>query len=249
MKDLAVRPSNFLWEDSPPDIRLIYGMNARNSIRMLDKRSVHLVVTSPPRWVSGRRPGILGSEPEPDAYVEDLTEILREIPRVLHQDGFLVLHLVDTYRDSKQKDLAGIPWRVALALQHERWLIRNVLTVGRPQECIFVLALSGRTDFGENEEFGPEMNDPLWLVPLVRRLIKAGTATHTKDARQVVLDPFSGVGMTGEVAVGLDRNYIGLDLDERQLQAAAARVAGWGAMAADEPVAAGSILDIFGEHS
>lgn len=249
MKDIVVQPGHFLWDDSSPDIRLIYGMNARNSLRMLDERSVHLVVASPPHWVSGKQPYVLGSEPDVGAYVENLTEILREVPRVLRRDGFLVLHLVDTHRDAKQKDIAGVPWRVALALQDEGWMVRDVLTAGRPQECIFVLALSGRPNFGKNVVIEVEMGSPLWTEPLVKRLIKAGTAAHTKDARHVVLDPFSGVGMTGAVAVGLDRDYIGLDLSEKQLQMAVARVTGWGSTATDEPVAAGSILDIFGEDA
>ncbi len=39
-----------------------------------------------------------------------------------------------------------------------------------------------------------------------------------------VLDPFSGTGTTGEAAVGLGRNYIGVEIDARWEPVARARI-------------------------
>lgn len=96
----------------------------------------------------------LGLESTPDAYVRRLVEVFRDVWRVLRDDGTLWLNLGDSYaRDPakggtgtpngrndpkmgytgskpipsglKPKDLIGIPWRVALALQADGWYLRS----------------------------------------------------------------------------------------------------------------------------
>ena len=61
-----------------------------------------------------------------------------------------------------------------------------------------------------------------------------------------VLDPFSGSGTTGAVAVRNGRNYVGLDVQEKYLPLARARILG---MAAPEEAVgdeAGGVFDMFG---
>jgi DNA modification methylase len=79
--------------------------------------------------------GCLGLEPTPGLYVEHLVGVLAELRRVLRPDGTLWLNLGDSYytcggRQSipdalKSKDLIGIPWRVAFALQEQGWWLRS----------------------------------------------------------------------------------------------------------------------------
>lgn len=68
----------------------------------MEKESVHCCVTSPPYW--GLRDygvaGQLGLEPTPDLYVEALTQVFREVSRVLRPDGTLWLNLGDCYATS-----------------------------------------------------------------------------------------------------------------------------------------------------
>lgn len=90
--------------------------------------------------------GQIGLERTPEEYVEKMVAVFREVRRVLRDDGTLWLNLGDTYAGSggaggdysgsgnkagrqkwrspfrptshvKPKDLIGVPWRVALALQ------------------------------------------------------------------------------------------------------------------------------------
>ena len=117
----------------------------------LPDQSVQCCVTSPPYW--GLRDygvtGQIGLEQTPDAYVAELVAVFREVRRVLKDDGVLWLNLGDSYsnggrssRDSdgklpqramssrpddglKPKDLVGIPWRVAFALQAGGWYLRS----------------------------------------------------------------------------------------------------------------------------
>jgi DNA modification methylase len=107
----------------------------------------------------------IGLEPTPEAYVERLVEVFREIRRVLRPDGTVWLNLGDSYnspgannngRNStglnsnpaadvdmkdirtrriqslKPKDLVGIPWRVAFALQADGWWLRSDIIWAKP---------------------------------------------------------------------------------------------------------------------
>jgi len=90
--------------------------------------------------------GALGLEPSPELYIEHLVSICREVWRVLRSDGTFWLNLGDTYYGSrgraaklaarahhlKTKDLVGIPWRVALALQADGWCLRSDIIWAKP---------------------------------------------------------------------------------------------------------------------
>src|SRR5262252_4692534 len=106
--------------------------------------------------------GQLGLEPTPEAYVANLVAVFREIRRVLNPYGTVWLNLGDSYSGSgmpggttsngsatrfdrmfhgfrregvgwvKQKDLLGIPWRVAFALQADGWYLRSDIIWSKP---------------------------------------------------------------------------------------------------------------------
>lgn len=81
--------------------------------------------------------GCLGLEPDPDLYVEHLVLVLREVRRVLRDDGTLWLNLGDSFAAKgsaslKPKDLVGIPWRVAFALQADGWWLRSDIVWAKP---------------------------------------------------------------------------------------------------------------------
>lgn len=57
-----------------------------------------------------------------------------------------------------------------------------------------------------------------------RRLLGWSDCGHNDWRRGIVLDPFAGSGTTLEVATGLGRNAIGIDIDERNLELAHQRI-------------------------
>lgn len=90
-----------------------------------------MIVTSPP-YFSQRDYGVdeqLGTESTPQDYAERLVIILSEARRVLKDDGTLWLNLGDKYIGGA---LAGIPWRVAIALQNEGWILRSDIIWHKP---------------------------------------------------------------------------------------------------------------------
>ena len=116
------------------------------SLRSMSDGSVDCCVTSPPYF--GLRDygvdGQIGLEQTPDEFVAKLVEVFREVRRVLRDDGTLWLNLGDTYAANrggttppaqngiKRKDLIGIPWRVAFALQADGWYLRQDIIWHKP---------------------------------------------------------------------------------------------------------------------
>lgn len=106
--------------------------------------------------------GQLGLENTPELYVAKMVEVFREVRRVIKDDGTLWLNLGDSYAGSwgamshslehkgkrtgyterpaasykqngiKPKDLVGIPWRLAFALQADGWYLRSDIIWSKP---------------------------------------------------------------------------------------------------------------------
>lgn len=90
----------------------------------LGKKSVDLIVTSPPYWQK-RDYGIegqIGLERSPEDYVESIMLCMREWWRVLADYGSVFLNVGDTYLD---RSLAGIPAMIEVAARRQKWVVRN----------------------------------------------------------------------------------------------------------------------------
>ena len=249
----------------------------------------------------------LGLEPKPDDFVENLCRIFDEVWRVLKDDGTLWVNLGDTYSAQRwsgsgkgqamnknkdghrdinpikesglpDKNLVGIPWKVAFALQKRGWYLRQDIIWNKPNpmpesitdrctkshEYIFLLSKEPKYYFDnqaikeplaessigrlsqdiENQvgttraNGGAKTNGNLkavgdieagrnkrsvWTIT-TKPYREAHFATYPPDLIEpcilagskegdLVLDPFSGSGTTGEVALRNGRNYIGLELN------------------------------------
>ena len=106
--------------------KLIQG-DCLSVLKEMDKESVNCIITSPPYW--GMRAydneedsREIGNEKEFEQYITNLTTIFKEARRVLKNDGSLWLNLGDRYID---KALLGMPWRVAISLMNNGWIMRN----------------------------------------------------------------------------------------------------------------------------
>ena len=73
--------------------------------------------------------GAYGFESSVDLYVDHTMQIMREIRRILHRDGVLFWNIADTFRD---KCLAGVPQRVAIAAIDDGWILRDDIVWAKP---------------------------------------------------------------------------------------------------------------------
>jgi DNA modification methylase len=154
---------------------------------------VQTCITSPPYFGlrDYGHEGQIGLESEVGDYVRNLVDVFALVRDLLHEDGTLWLNLGDSYSGSgkgpskslngeqhhlegkhskivpdglKPKDLIGIPWRVAFALQADGWYLRQDIIWHKPNpmpesvqdrctknhEYIFLLSKNGKYYF-DNE--------------------------------------------------------------------------------------------------
>ncbi|MGW0734490.1 DNA-methyltransferase [Streptomyces sp. NPDC002851] len=126
----------------------LYVGDVTTVLAYLPAGSVNCIVTSPPYyatrdWDDARQ---IGQEPTPAAYLHALREVFREAHRVLAEDGALWLNIADVYATGPAprrtvtpghsplppKSLLGLPWRLALALQEDGWILRNEIIWAKP---------------------------------------------------------------------------------------------------------------------
>ena len=92
-------------------------------LKDLESESIDCCITSPPYW--GMRQyenGGMGLEASYTEYIDTLFAIICEVKRVLKPSGAFWLNIGDTYCN---KSLQGIPWRVALRMIDDGWILRN----------------------------------------------------------------------------------------------------------------------------
>lgn len=134
--------------------------DSRKVLATLPYGTFQCAITSPPYW--GLRDygvdGQIGAEPDVDDYIRDLVAVFREVRRVLREDGTLWLNIGDSYTSGnrgwrqadkknpargmdyrppnpkglKDKELIGIPWRLAFALQADGWYLRSDIVWYKP---------------------------------------------------------------------------------------------------------------------
>lgn len=134
--------------------------NCIEELKTFEPCQFQTCVTSPPYW--GLRDynhsGQIGAEETLDAYINNIVEVFRQVKRVLKDDGTLWLNIGDAYTSGgrtwrdvdkknparamsyrpdtpkglKPKDLIGLPWRIAFALQNDGWYLRSDIIWHKP---------------------------------------------------------------------------------------------------------------------
>ncbi|RJO60688.1 MAG: site-specific DNA-methyltransferase [Dehalococcoidia bacterium] len=270
-------PDKIVLDDS-----LILEGDALHALRLLPSSSVQCVVTSPPYW--GLRDygidGQIGLETTLPQFLNHLVAIFNEVKRVLRDDGTLWLNIGDGYTSGnrgyratdkknparamtvrpdtpeglKPKDLQGIPWRLAFALQNDGWYLRSDIVWHKPNampesvkdrptrahEYLFMLTKSERYlyDYEAVKEVG--LNGKLrnrrsvWNIN-TQAFPDAHFATFppklidpcilaSSKPGDYVLDPFFGTGTVGVVCLQQYRRYVGIELHPEYVAIAAKRL-------------------------
>ena len=230
-------------------------------------RTVQTVVTSPPYWSLrdyDTADQVGRNEPLP-TFIKALVGIFAEVHRALADDGTLWVNIGDSYTSGnrgsrapdkknparamnvrpptpeglKDKDLVGVPWRFALAMQEVGWWLRSDIIWYKPNcqpesvrdrptrshEHIFLFSKSERYLYDIDSILGPNgrrLRD-MWDINTVGfpgahfaafppELVRRCILIGS-DKGDYVLDPFLGSGTTAAVAQANDRRFIGCELN------------------------------------
>ncbi len=256
--------------------------DALDVLRSLPDEFVRSVVTSPPYWSlrDYAIPGQLGLEDNPNEYVASLVRTFEEVRRVLTKDGSLWLNIGDSYTSGgrtwrasdkknpiramstrpptpdglKSKELVGIPWRLAFALQEAGWYLRSDVIWRKPNampesvkdrptrshEYLFFLTKQERYYYDQTavQEVNSRNLRTVWDIN-TRAYPEAHFATFppalvdrcirtTSEPGDVVLDPFLGSGTVAEVAIENNRPFLGIELNPEYTKIVRRRISGLG---------------------
>jgi site-specific DNA-methyltransferase (adenine-specific) len=259
----------------------IYEGDALNILQRLPDECVQTIVTSPPYW--GLRDydldGQIGLEETLTQYINRLVMVFAEAKRVLRQDGILWLNIGDGYTSGnrkwrapdkknparamtvrpetpeglKPKDLIGVPWRLAFALQDDGWYLRSDIIWHKPNampesvkdrptrahEYIFMLTKNEKYFYNheavkESDNQKKRNRRSVWNVN-TQPFLDAHFATFPpkliipcilagSHEGDFVLDPFFGSGTVGIVCEELHRKYIGIELNPAYIRIAINRL-------------------------
>lgn len=152
----SLQPEIFFVTES---VQIIPG-DVRQKLALLPDNTFHCCVTSPPYW--GMRDygheGQIGAETNINDYISHLVDVFREVRRVLRPDGTFWLNIGNTYTSGgrtwrqsdaknkgramsyrpdtptglKPKDLIGVAWMLAMALQLDGWYLRSDIIWHKP---------------------------------------------------------------------------------------------------------------------
>ncbi len=253
-----------------------------HALQMLPSSSIQCVVTSPPYW--GLRDygieGQIGLETTLPQFINHLVAIFNEVKRVLRSDGILWVNIGDGYTSGnrsyraidkknparamsirpdtpeglKPKDLQGIPWRLAFALQDDGWYLRSDIVWHKPNampesvkdrptrahEYLFMFTKSEKYYYDYESAKEPGLNGKLrnrrsvWNIN-TQAFTDAHFATFPQKLiepcilastkpNDYVLDPFFGSGTVGLVCMEYQRKYIGIELHPEYVTMAAKRL-------------------------
>jgi len=258
---------------------VIFEGDALTLLNRMPNEAVQCIVTSPPYW--GLRdyaiPGQIGHEPTLPQFLYRLQAVFTEARRVLANDGILWLNIGDGYTSGnrgwrapdkknparamrirpetpqglKSKDLQGIPWRLAFALQDDGWYLRADIIWNKPNampesvkdrptrahEYLFMLTKSEKYYYDRQSILEPNGRNrrSVWNIhtqgfpgahfaTFPPKLIEPCIRASSRPG-DYVLDPFFGSGTTGAVAHRLGRKYAGIELHPDYVALAAARLA------------------------
>jgi site-specific DNA-methyltransferase (adenine-specific) len=237
-------------------------------------------VTSPPYWSlrDYHIAGQIGLEESVADYVNHLVEVFAEVHRVLKDDGTLWVNIGDSYTSGgrtwratdrknpvramevrpptpnglKPKDLIGVPWLLAFALQRQGWYLRADIIWNKPNcqpesvrdrptrshEYVFLFSKSEHYFYDHKSLRGPNDRNlrTVWDIK-TRPYPDAHFATFptalvepclavSSSAGDLILDPFIGSGTTGLVALQTHRRFVGIELNPAYLRIAEKRLNG-----------------------
>lgn len=246
-------------------------------------------VTSPPYWslrdydIDGQ----IGLDETLEEFIASLVAVFEQVRRVLREDGTLWLNIGDSYtsggrtwrapdkknparamdvrpgtpRGLKPKDLIGVPWRLAFALQAAGWYLRADCIWNKPNcqpesvkdrptrshEYVFLFSKSEKYRYDNQIVRGPNGRNlrTVWDIntqpnrltheAMFPTSLVIPCLSLTTRPGDLVLDPFLGSGTTGLVALNMERRFVGVELNPEYVAVAEQRLNG--AMVHGQPVA------------
>lgn len=252
------------------DASLLIRGAAIDGLALLPAGSIRTVVTSPPYWSlrDYKVDNQIGRDDALNDYIKSIVQTFDQVRRVLTDDGTIWLNIGDSYTSGnrryrapdrknrvramdvrpptppglKPKDLIGVPWRIAFALQDAGWWLRSEVVWHKPNahpesvrdrptkahETIFLFSKSQDYYYDLEAVTGPNGRRlrTVWDIPtepmrgsydvshpaLMPRAIAERCVAITSERGDFVLDPYAGSGTTLLAAAAAERRWVGTEI-------------------------------------
>lgn len=260
------------------DQSTVFQGDAEKLLARLPSKYFQCCVTSPPYWGlrDYRTEGQIGVEDDPYQYINRLVAVFEEVRRVLTDNGTLWLNIGDSYTSGnrgyrapdrknpiramsyraktpdglKPKELVGIPWRLAFALQEAGWYLRSDIIWEKPNcmpesvkdrptrshEYLFLFSKSPNYYYNYHNvmEANGRNRRTVWSIStepfpgahfatFPTKLVEPCILAGSERS-DWVLDPFLGSGTVGVICEQQHRNYIGIELNPDYVKLALERI-------------------------
>jgi len=227
------------------DLKLFHG-DSKELIKQVPSSSVDLILTDPPynisKYSTGNIPLAGRKEINNDLAEWDRTEFIpanwvKEFKRVLKPQGnifaFTSYNMLGKWHEAFDPEFDTFQFVV----WHKTNPVPKFLKAGFLNSCELIVCMwnKGHTwNFTKQNEMHNFIQSPICMGPerlknpfhptqkpmqVLHPIVKV--ASNPND---LVLDPFMGVGSTGEVALRLNRRFIGMELDLDYFSAAKRRI-------------------------
>jgi site-specific DNA-methyltransferase (cytosine-N4-specific) len=254
--------------------------DARDVLAALPADMFQTCITSPPYWSLRNYDieGQIGLESSLPDFITSLVHTFEQVRRVLRDDGTFWLNIGDSYTSGgrtwrspdkknparamntrpptpeglKPKDLIGVPWRLAFALQDAGWYLRADCIWNKPNaqpesvrdrptrshEYLFLFSKNERYLYDNQAVRGPNNRNlrSVWDINtqpdkhaheamFPSKLVEPCLALTSRKG-DLILDPFIGSGTAGRVALDMSRRFVGVELNPAYAADAEARLNG-----------------------
>jgi site-specific DNA-methyltransferase (adenine-specific) len=254
--------------------------DAEKALASIPEGIFQTCVTSPPYWSlrDYNIAGQIGLEQSVSEYIDHLVRVFAGVYRTLRDDGTLWVNIGDSYTSGgrtwratdkknpvramgvrpptpeglKPKDLIGVPWLLAFALQKQGWYLRADNIWNKPNcqpesvkdrptrshEYVFLFSKSEHYFYDPEGVRGPNGRNmrTVWdintqpypgahFATFPPALVEPCLSVGSRPG-DLILDPFIGSGTSGLVALKMQRRFLGIELNPEYLTIAFDRLNG-----------------------
>ena len=218
----------------------LYNGDCMEVMKTIPDNSIDLIITDPPyrtisggnksKWKSGYPNSVLSENNGKIFKHNDINHIdwLTESYRVL-KDGshiYIMTNLLNLFTLQQLSEQVGFKLHNLLIWEKNnananRWYMKNCeyILFMRKGEAKTINNPSSKTVHKFNNIIGNKNHPTEKPIDLMELYI-----TNSSDENNLILDPFIGSGSTGVAAVNLNRNFIGIELDEIYFNIAKSRI-------------------------
>ena len=215
----------------------LYNDDCLNVLKDIEDNSIDLVVTDPPYEVitGGRNGGVKG---KPSGILTENKQLMKSIPKAdlwlsecfrVMKDGTHIYIMTNTLNLTNYLNIInGVGFKLHNLLvwnknntTPNRWYMKNCEYVifARKGFAKSINNPSSQTVHNFDNIIGNKKHPTEKPVDLMKLYV--GNSSQVGDT---VLDPFMGVGSTGVACKELNRNFIGVELDEQYFDIATKRI-------------------------